>query len=53
MHRDLPGEGFVYTAVFLDLYMMGGGDGLAQWLERWTGDAKDDGSNPVRSTRKF
>ena len=27
-------------------------DGLAQWLERWTGDPKVEGSNPVRSTRK-
>ena len=27
------------------------GDGLAQWLERWTGDPKVEGSNPVRSTR--
>ena len=25
------------------------GDGLAQWLERWTGDPKVEGSNPVRS----
>ena len=29
------------------------GDGLAQWLERWTGDPKVRGSNPVRSTRKM
>ena len=29
-----------------------GGDGLAQWLERWTGDPKVEGSNPVRSTTK-
>ena len=29
-----------------------GGDGLAQWLERWTEDPKVDGSIPVRSTRK-
>ena len=28
------------------------GDGLAQLLERWTGDSKVEGSNPVRSTRK-
>ena len=29
------------------------GDGLAQWLERWTGDPKFEVSNPVmRSTRK-
>ena len=28
------------------------GDGLAQWLESWTGDPKVVGSNPVRSTRK-
>ena len=29
------------------------GDGLAQWLERWTGwDPKVDGSNPAWSTRK-
>ena len=29
------------------------GDGLAQWLVRWTaGDPKVEGSNPVRSTRK-
>ena len=27
------------------------GDGLAQWLERWTGDPKVEGSNPARSTR--
>ena len=27
-------------------------DGLAQWLERWTGDPKVEGSNPVGSTRK-
>ena len=27
------------------------GDGLAQWLERWTGDPKVEGSNPVSSTR--
>ena len=25
----------------------GGGDGLAQWLWRWTGDPKVEGSNPV------
>ena len=29
------------------------GDGLAQWLERWTGDPKVESSNPVRSTRKM
>ena len=29
------------------------GDGLAQWLERWTGDPKLEDSNPVRSTRIF
>ena len=28
------------------------GDGLAQWLERWTGDRKVEGSNPVISTSK-
>ena len=28
------------------------GDGLAQWLERWTGDPKVEGSNPARSTKK-
>ena len=28
------------------------GDGLAQWLERWTEDPKIEGSNPGRSTRK-
>ena len=28
------------------------GDGLAQWLERWIGDPKVEGSNPVTSTRK-
>ena len=28
------------------------GDGLAQWLEHWTGDLKVERSNPVRSTRK-
>ena len=28
------------------------GDGLAQWLEHWTGDPKVEGSNPVRSTIK-
>ena len=28
------------------------GDGLAQWLERWTADPKVEGSNPVWSTRK-
>ena len=27
------------------------GDGLAQWLERWTGDPKVERSNPVRSTK--
>ena len=27
-------------------------DGLAQWLECWTGDPKIEGLNPVRSTRK-
>ena len=26
--------------------------GLAQWLERWTGVPKVEGSNPVRSTEK-
>ena len=25
---------------------------MAQWLERWTGDPKVEGSNFVRSTRK-
>ena len=25
---------------------------MAQWLERWTGDPKVEGLNPVRSTRK-
>ena len=29
------------------------GDGLAWWLERWTRDPKDQGSNPVRSPRFF
>ena len=29
-----------------------GAHGVAQWLERWTGDPKVEGSNPVRSTRK-
>ena len=28
------------------------GDGLAQWLEHWTGDPKVEGSNLIRSTRK-
>ena len=28
------------------------GDGLARWLERWTGDPKVEGLNPIRSTRK-
>ena len=28
------------------------GDGLAQWLERWTRDPKVEGSNPARSARK-
>ena len=28
------------------------GGGLAQCLERWTGDHKIEGSNPVRSTKK-
>ena len=27
-------------------------DGLAQWLERWIGDPKVEGSNPIRSIRK-
>ena len=31
---------------------VGWGNGLAQWLERWTGDPKVEGLNPVRSTRK-
>ena len=26
---------------------------LAQWLQRWTGDPKVEGSNPVRSTTKI
>ena len=26
------------------------GDGLAQWSERWPGDPKVEGSNPVRTT---
>ena len=30
----------------------GWGDGMAQWLERWTGDPKVEDLNPVRSTRK-
>ena len=29
------------------------GDGLAQWLERWTEYPKVEGSNPVRSTRNL
>ena len=28
------------------------GDGLAQLLERWTGDPKVKGSNPISSTKK-
>ena len=28
------------------------GDGLAQWLEHWTGNPKVEGSNPIRGTRK-
>ena len=29
------------------------GDGLAQWLDRWTGNPKVEGWNPVRSTRQI
>ena len=29
-----------------------GSDGLAQWLERWIGDPKVEGSNPVRSIQE-
>ena len=28
------------------------GDGLAQWLERWTGDPQVEGSNPFRQEHK-
>ena len=28
------------------------GDGLVQWLERWTGDAKVEGSNPSLQEHK-
>ena len=28
------------------------GDGLAQWLQRWTGDPKVEGSNPVTKEHK-
>ena len=37
---------------YLLVHVVFGGDGLAQWLERWTGDPKIEGSNPVRSTKK-
>ena len=33
-------------------YIIIRGDRLAQWLERWTGDPKVEGLNPVMSTRK-
>ena len=35
-----------------NLFTAGGDGGLAQWLERWTGDQTVEGSNPLRSTRK-
>ena len=41
-----------FTRFKKQYYFYIGGDGLAQWLERWTGDPKVEGSNPVRSTRK-
>ena len=37
---------------FVSAQMRRRGDGLAQWLEHWTGDPKIEGSNPIRSTRK-
>ena len=33
-------------------YESGWGDGLAQWLEHWTGDPNVEGSNHVRNTQK-
>ena len=41
-----------HKATFITVYIHDWGGGLAQWLERWTGDLKVEGSNPVRSTRK-
>ena len=40
------------VACSVGLKLLVRGDGLAQWLERWTEDPKVEGSNPVRSTRK-
>ena len=41
---------FVKVDEFYQKTVMGC-DGLAQWLERWTGDPKVEGSDPVRNTR--
>ena len=42
----------MYYYYYLFINYCKGGDGLAQWLEPWTGDPKVEGLNLVRSTSK-
>ena len=45
------GGGF-NSYLFTRRHIMLWSDGLAQWLKRWTGDPKDEGSNTSRAQEK-
>ena len=54
---DMPSEGevvFCLFGFFVCMFhtLLSWVDGLAEWLECWTGDPKVEGSNPARSTLK-
>ena len=54
-HTSSPALGHFlvnWIVVFFLVHLWGEGLAQTQWLERWTGDAKGEGSNHVRSTRK-
>ena len=50
---SLSNKVFYCSTNFFQNQIVHWGDGLAQWLERWTGDPKVEGSNPARSTTKL
>ena len=50
--RRMSGSFDTHASIPFRLKLGARGDGLAQWLERWTRDPKVEGSNPIRSARK-